>query len=186
MQCWICGNEISDSGNKERQYCRECGEKHAEERKHEKELFVVLRKKAMFERAMELMENQGCDMYKYRNAAIVAQKYLYSNLDKFDSADEIVAAIVLIKNGFQIKTQSKIGRYQVDILIPQMKVALEIDGIMHKFRLCESERDRFIESQLGPDWDVLRIGADHIEKRADKLIDAIKALKELRRSQRIG
>ena len=186
MQCWNCGNEMSHSDSKVRQYCRECGEKHAKERKEEKDLLVVLRKKAMFERAMELMEKQGCNMYNYRNAAIIAQKYLYANLDKFDSADEIVAAIVLIKNGYQIKTQSKVGRYQVDILIPQMKVALEIDGIMHKFRLCESERDRYIESQLGPEWDVLRIGADHIEKRADKLIDAIKALKAYRNTQRTG
>ena len=186
MKCWICNNEIKYSESNLRRYCEECKEKHEAEVKHDKELYVILKKKAMFERAMELMEKQGCQMGKYRSAAIIVQKYLYANLDKFDSADEIVAAIVLIKNGLQIKTQVKIGKYQVDILIPSLKVALEIDGIMHTFKRCESERDRYIESELGPEWDVLRIGTHHIENKADNLVKAITALKEYRCTQRNG
>lgn len=186
MKCWICGKEISHSDSKVRQYCKECGDKHTAELKHDKELYTILRKKVMFERAMDIMEKQGCKMDKYRNATIVVQKYLYANPDKFDSADEIVAAVVLIKNGLQIKTQVKIGRYQADILIPSLNVVLEIDGIMHKLKLCESERDRYIESELGPEWDVIRIGTHHIEKRADKLVEAIQALKEYKRTRKTG
>ena len=186
MKCWTCGKEISYSDSDVRQYCDECEEKHTAELKHDKELYTILKKKVMFERAMDLMEKQGCKMGKYRSATIVVQKYLYANPDKFDSADEIVAAVVLIKNGLQIKTQVKIGKYQVDILIPSLNVALEIDGIMHKLKLCESERDRYIESELGPEWDVIRIGTNHIEKKADKLVEAIQALKEYKRTQKIG
>lgn len=186
MKCWMCGKEINHSESHVRQYCKECGDKHTDELKHDKELYAILKKKVMFERAMELMEKQGCKMGKYRNATIVVQKYLYANPDKFDSADEIVAAVVLIKNGFQIKTQVKIGKYQVDLLIPSLNVVLEIDGIMHKLKLCESERDRYIEAELGPEWDVLRIGTHHIEKKADKLIEAIHALKEYKRSRKTG
>lgn len=186
MKCWMCGKEISHSDSNARQYCKECEDKHNAELKHDKELYAILKKKVMFERAMELMEKQGCKMGKYRNATIVVQKYLYANPDKFDSADEIVAAIVLIKNGLQIKTQIKIGKYQVDILIPSLNVVLEIDGVMHKLRLCESERDRYIESELGPDWDVLRIGTHHIETKADNLVKAITALKEYKRTQKTG
>ena len=113
MKCWMCGKEISYSKSNVRQYCKECGDKRSEELKHDKELYAILKKKVMFERAMELMEKQGCKMGKYRSAAIVVQKYLYANPDKFDSADEIVAAIVLIKNGLQIKTQAGKGHNSI-------------------------------------------------------------------------
>lgn len=186
MKCWVCGKEISYSDSNVRQCCKECADKRTAELKHDKELYTILKKKVMFERAMDLMEKQGCKMGQYRSATIVVQKYLYANPDKFDSADEIVAAVVLIKNGLQIKTQVKIGKYQVDILIPSLKVVLEIDGIMHKLKLCESERDRYIESELGPEWDVIRIGTHHIEQKADKLVDAIHALKEYKRTRKTG
>ena len=193
VKCWICEKETEPtyktfrgkkSITKNRAYCPECLEKHNEEIKHDKEIYVVLKKKVMFERAMELMEKQGCDMGAYRNAAVMVQRYLYANWDKFDSADELIAAIVLIKHGLQIKMQCKVGRYQIDIVIPEKKIALEIDGDRHKLkREYDSWRDVEIKNALGEDWEIVRIGTHHLEKDCEKLIKAIDALKEYKQSR---
>ena len=205
MKCWICEKETEATNKKEyvgeweegvarfnrtvetkyRAYCPECEKKHNEEIKQDKANYVILKKKMMFERAMELMEKQGCDMSAYRNSAVRVQRYLYANLDKFDSADEIIAAIVLIKNGLQIKMQHKIGRYQVDIVIPEKKIALEIDGDRHKTKKdYDSLRDIEIKQALGEGWEIVRISTDHIEKNCDKLTKAIDALKEYKQAMK--
>ena len=201
MKCWICEKETEatrrikfDGKNgpamfgdkvetKYRAYCPECQKKHDEEVKQDKANYVILKKKMMFERAMELMEKQGCNMSEYRNAAVRVQRYLYANLDKFDSADELIAAIVLIKNGLQIKMQHKIGRYQVDIIIPEIKIALEIDGERHKQKKdYDSWRDIEIKQALGEEWEVVRISTDHLEKNCGKLLQAIGALKNYKQA----
>lgn len=205
MKCWICeketeatrrmkydGETVSGSARfgdkcetKYRTYCPECEKKHSEEVKQDKANYVILKKKLMFERAMELMEKQGCDMSAYRNSAVRVQRYLYANWDKFDSADEIIAAIVLIKNGLQIKMQHRVGRYQVDIVIPEMKIALEIDGERHKHKKeSDSYRDIEIKNALGNGWEIVRISTDHIEKNCEKLIKAIDALKDYKQSRK--
>ena len=181
MKCWICEKEIcmDSKGVCNRVYCPECEEKHNEEVKKDKANYVILKKKMMFERAMELMENQGCNMSAYRNSAVRVQRYLYSNWDKFDSAYEIIAAVILIKDGLQIKMQHKVGRYQIDILIPDKKIALEIDGDRHKYRQeYDSQRDLEIKDALGDGWEIVRIGTQYIDKDCRKLVEAMTAVKE--------
>lgn len=181
MKCWICEKEIGMDSNGvcNRVYCPECEEKHTEEVKVDKANYVILKKKMMFERAMELMENQGCNMSAYRNSAVRVQRYLYSNWDKFDSAYEIIAAVILIKDGLQIKMQHKVGRYQIDILIPDKKIALEIDGDRHEHRQeYDSQRDLEIKDALGDGWEIVRIGTQYIDKDCRKLVEAMTAVKE--------
>lgn len=192
MKCWICEKETEPTyklvhdkkvATKKRAYCPECLKKHEEEIKHDKEAHVILKKKVMFERAMEIMEKQGCDMNAYRNSAVRVQRYLYANWDKFDSADELIAAIVLIKEGLQIKMQHRVGRYQIDIVIPEKKIALEIDGERHKHkREYDSWRDIEIKQALGDGWEIVRIGTHHLEKNCGKLIAAIDALKDYKQA----
>ena len=192
MKCWICGTETEPTykivhdkkvATKRRAYCSACKKKHEDEISRDKEAYVILKKKMMFERAMELMEKQECDMSEYRNSAVRVQKYLYANFDKFDSADELIAAIVLLHEGLPIKMQHKIGKYQIDILIPEKKIALEIDGERHKHkRDFDSWRDIEIKQALGEGWEVVRIGTDHIEKNCGKLITAIDALKKYKQA----
>lgn len=201
MKCWICGQEADyerpaaylpneekskarfekkDYSNY-RAYCKVCFKKHTDEVKLDRENYAKLKKKVMFERALELMEKQGCEMAKHRTAAGIVQKHLYSNLDAFDSADEIIAAIVLITNGIKVRPQYKVGPYQVDLLVPDLKIALEIDGIHHAGqRYKESARDKEIKVTLGEGWEVVRIGTKHIEENAEKLLPAIQALKEFK------
>ena len=198
MKCWICERETTPtqkikidpitrsrhiSNSNMRAYCPECKKKHEEEVKQDKDHYVILKKKVMFERALELMERQDCNMETYRNSVVRVQRYLYANWDKFDSADELIAAIVLIKEGLQIKMQHRVGNYQIDILIPEKKIALEIDGERHKHRQeYDSWRDIEIKQALGDGWEVVRIGTHHLEKNCGKLIAAIDALKDYKQA----
>ena len=188
MKCWFCGKEADyvrptaytqagekgmhyktkDFGNY-RSYCVECKRKHDEETKSDKERYVILKKKLMYERALELLEAQGCEMEKIRNSAIMTQKYLYAHIDKFDSADEIIAAIILISRGVKIQPQAKVGRYQVDFLLPDLNVVLEVDGYLHKTRKkYDTQRDTEIRETLGKDWEVVRISTKALETKAIK------------------
>ena len=199
MKCWYCGKEadyvrptayteVGTKGahfmrkdySKYRSYCVECKRKHDEEIKSDKESYAILKKKVMFERALELLETQGCEMAKIRNSAIMTQKYLYTHIDKFDSADEIIAAIILISRGVKIQPQAKVGKYQVDFLLPDLEVVLEVDGYMHKTRKkYDSLRDAEIRQELGEEWEVVRISTKVLETNAIKIIEAIPTLKEV-------
>lgn len=204
MKCWYCGKEadyvrpiaytdigkeliphkVKDYSNY-RSYCVECKRKHDEETKRDKESYAILKKKVMFERALELLEAQGCEMDKIRNSAIMTQKYLYSHIDKFDSADEIIAAIILISRGVKIQPQAKVGRYQVDFLLPELKVVLEVDGYTHKMRKqYDTQRDQEIRETLGEGWEIVRISTKSLETKAIKIIEAIPAIKEVVRLSR--
>ena len=204
MKCWYCEKDAdyvrptayTQAGEKGmhykekdfsnyRSYCVECKRKHDEEVKSDREKHAILKKKVMFERALELLENQGCEMAKIRNSAIMTQKYLYANIDKFDSADEIIAAIILISRGVKIQPQARIGRYQVDFLLPELKVVLEVDGYTHKARKnFDSIRDAEIRKALGHEWEVVRISTNALETKAIKIIEAIPTLKEVARLSR--
>ena len=204
MKCWYCGKEADyvrptayTDGCKKgahyntkdfsnyRAYCVECKKKHDEETKSDREGYAVLKKKVMFERALELLESQGCDMAKIRNSAIMTQKYLYSHIDKFDSADEIIAAIILISRGVKIQPQARVGNYQVDFLLPDLKVALEVDGYIHKMRKkYDTHRDEEIRAALGDGWEVVRISTKSLETRAIEIIEAIPTVKEVVRLSR--
>lgn len=204
MKCWYCGNEsdyvrqttYTDVGKKfgnsiekdfsnYRAYCVECKRKHDEETKSDKESYAILKKKVMFERALELLEAQGCEMEKIRNSAIMTQKYLYTHIDKFDSADEIIAAIILISRGVKIQPQAKVGKYQVDFMLPDLEVVLEVDGYTHKARKkYDSQRDAEIREKLGEGWEVVRISTNALETKAIKIIEAIPTLKEVARLSR--
>ena len=204
MKCWYCGKDadyvrptsytqagkkgmhykVKDFSNY-RSYCVECKRKHDEEIKSDREKHAILKKKVMFERALELLEIQGCEMAKIRNSAIMTQKYLYANIDKFDSADEIIAAIILISRGVKIQPQARVGRYQVDLLLPDLKVALEVDGHTHRTRKKQdSVRDSEIRETLGEGWEVVRISTNSLETKAIKIIEAIPTLKEVARLSR--
>ena len=204
MKCWFCGKEadyvrptayteVGEKGahfskkdfSNYRAYCVECKRKHDEETKSDKERYAILKKKVMFERALELLEIQGCEMANLRNSAIMTQKYLYSHIDKFDSADEIIAAIILISRGVKIQPQAKVGKYQVDLLLPELKVALEVDGYTHKMRKkYDSQRDREIRETLGEGWEVVRISTKSLETKAIEIIEAIPTIKEVVRLSR--
>lgn len=195
--CWICKepatraralgnvfasyNDIMSSQKKpnrfQRCYCDKCYEKHAREMEQQSEIWLRLKRVRMFETALDKMERQDIDFAKYEEAIKTVEQFNLDNPDKFDSAAEIITAIMLIHNHIKVKTQYKIAGYQVDFLLPDNKIVLEIDGVTHKLKVVKDTiRDDVIKHQLGQGWRIVRIPADNIYKKAEKLIDGINAV----------
>lgn len=207
MKCWICGKpnakhtrHITTDYNiiynvevrhpvKERNqrcYCEKCFEEEKERLRQENEQFILLKRKRMFERALDMMERQRIDFYKYEEAIKTVGEYNEKNDGKFDSSHEIMAAIVLIQNHYHIKPQSKVGRFQVDFMLPDDKVIVEIDGDRHKGKKSQdSIRDLKIINELGNDWEVIRIPTELIEQSVTKLPRAIEKVLDYRDTKKV-
>jgi len=104
------------------------------------------------------------------------------NIDKpgwFQSTEEIMVALELIRRGIKAHHQVPIHGCRVDFILPDMKVALEVDGeVFHgRERLGhEQVRDEVITYQLGPEWEVVHIKTNNINTNITRLVPAIKAV----------
>ena len=128
----------------------------------------------MFRRALKKMEIQNCNMWEYQEAIEVVHEKLEKDPEKFDSMYEVLAAIMLVQNHVYAKMQYQIGKYTIDFLLPEIGVALEIDGDRHKYqKVYDYNRDVDIRHALGPGWDVIRINTDFLEYRARDLVNEI-------------
>ena len=141
----------------------------------------------MFRKAVKLLEAQDTDMYEYQEAIDVVSDFIEDNADKFDSSYEVLTAIVLVQNRIYSKMQYKVGKYQVDFLLPDMFVVLEIDGERHKHKKdYDSVRDKEIKKMLGPHWEIIRIPTDRLDKDAKKIPEAIDKVLEYRETNHIN
>lgn len=205
MKCWVCGKEATRTRKQfvlhkfehlrswdvvevkpskyHRCYCEECmNEINALEQQEQKE-YIRLKKRRMFLNACELLEKQHTDMYEYREAIDAVEEHIKENPDKYDSSYEVLAAIILIHERIRTKMQEKVGRYQVDFLLPELLVVLEIDGDRHTHRKTyDSQRDRAIKQELGPHWEVIRIKTDYLDQNAKALPKAIQKVLDNRLS----
>jgi len=105
----------------------------------------------------------------------------------FQSTEEIMTALELVRNGYKVHHQVRVFDYTIDFVLPELKIALEIDGpIYHGKDKQESQnlRDDIITSKLGDGWQMVRISTDNINKNITRLIPAIKSLLKYRREIR--
>lgn len=80
-----------------------------------------------------------------------------------------MVAIELIKNGYSIIPQQKIGKYKVDFLIPKEKIVVEVDGELYHKNDFKKNREAEIQIILGFDWKIIHIPAEKIRKDIKKL-----------------
>lgn len=201
MNCWICGETATttklihdgftivrpDLSEYRRCYCESCLKKVQATESEERKTYIKLKKREMFRKACDILENQHTNMYEYQEAIEVVREFLENNVDKFDSSYEVLTAIVLVHNRIYSKMQYKIGRYQVDFLLPDYMVALEIDGERHKHRKdYDSVRDKRIKKLLGEHWEIIRIPTEHLDKNAKKIPEAIDKVLEYRETDHIN
>lgn len=201
MKCWICGDTATTTKQVfdgfsfytpsltkyRRCYCDKCLKEFERTEKEERDLYIRLKKRQMFRRACDILEGQHTNMYEYQEAIEVVHDFLESDVDKFDSSYEVLAAIVLVHNRIYSKMQQKVGKYQVDFLLPDLMVVLEIDGERHKHRKdYDSVRDKAIKKELGPYWEIIRIPTEHLDKNAKKLPEAIGKVIEYRETNHIN
>lgn len=202
IKCWNCGADATETighiyrngdvipkplNKYSRCYCGECEKKVSTTEKEERKLYIKLKKREMFRKACDILENQHTDMYEYKPAIEVVGDFIEENPDKFDSSYEALTAIILVHNRIMSKMQYKVGRYQVDFLLPELRVVLEIDGERHKNRKeYDSERDRSIQKALGTGWKIIRIPTEHLDKNAKKLPIAIYKVIEYRQNGKVN
>ena len=198
QKCWECGkiathqimydfdddNEVIDVLPEHyhfRCYCKECAEKVKAQHEQEMREHIRLKKRMMFYKALSLLERQNAYMYKLKDAIDAVEEHLTENPDKYDSAYEVLASIVLVYNKIYAKRQCKIGKYLVDFVIPEKLVILEIDGAQHKHRKdYDRKRDAYIKKELGAGWEIIRIKTEYLDQNAIKLPDAIDAVVKYR------
>lgn len=185
--CWKCGKPIphDEFNGQTRRYCESCYDEYTEEYKPIVVQYSILRNRVMFERAMRIMERARVDMTRYKKYALAVMKHSRDNPEKYRSSDEMISAIVLLESGHDIQMNASIGHYVVDILIPDMKVALEIDGDRHKTKKgADGKRDIEIRNKLGAEWEIIRIPTKYIEDQPEKLPEAVRtmydSMKEIR------
>lgn len=207
MKCWICGKpnatvtrQITTEYNlfanitvrepvkaeHQRCYCQECFDEMSKQLKEENAQFILIKRKRVFEKALDKMERQKINFYKYEEAIKTVQEYHFENDGKFDSSEEVMAAIILIYNRYHIKPQSKVAGYQVDFLLPDDKVVLEIDGVHHTYKKGrDSVRDECIKAELGEGWEIIRIPTELIDEDVTKLPKAIEKVLDYRDTHKV-
>ena len=201
MNCWICGKTATKTmpvydgfgfyepelSTYRRCYCDKCFKEVESTESEERKLYIKLKKREMFRKAVKLLESQNTNMYEYKEAIEVVEDFLEDNVDKFDSSYEVLTAIVLVHNRIYSKMQYRVGSYQVDFLLPDLLVVLEVDGERHKHRKdYDSVRDKEIKKILGPHWEIIRISTEHLDKNAKKIPDAINKVLEYRETNHIN
>lgn len=203
VKCWKCGAKATTTLTPNfidghiygvlsptthvRSYCPTCADQIVEERKAENLLYVRLKKKQMFNYALENLERQKVDLYKIRPAIDKVEEYVINYPDRFDSSYEMITAIVLINAGVSFQMQKKILRYQVDFCIPSHKILLEVDGERHKTRKdYDNERDRKIREEIGKDWNIIRIDTEYLDQNAFRLVKALNHVMKYRATGKIN
>lgn len=205
INCWECGREFEKNIETEwealvyaavrrmaeyktplpapkkawkRFYCKDCQPIVRRDQEETKRLYIETKTKITIDRAISTLEKQRLDIYDYQDAIRRVEAYARQYPEKFDSSYEIIAAVMLLKSGVDIKPQHKIGPYRVDFYIPKWKCILEIDGERHKDRLLEdSNRDKKLREELGAEWEVVRIPTGFLDTNAKEIVRAIKELK---------
>lgn len=123
------------------------------------------------------------DIQKYNKAI----SWIRKNIDHkgwFQSTEEIMVAMELIRRGVKAHHQVRIYEYSVDFVLPEYKVILEVDGrIYHgKDKLKQQiMRDEAVSNKMGAGWQVVRISTDCINMNVTKLISAIKKVLQKRK-----
>jgi very-short-patch-repair endonuclease len=85
-------------------------------------------------------------------------------------------AIELVKNGYKIIPQQKVGKYHVDFALPNEKLIIEVDGsIYHTNREKELAREASINYAIGLDWRIVHLPAESISNDVRKVIRLLKS-----------
>lgn len=175
--CWYCEKKIPYDETGKRAYCDDCKKLVQEEHDDLIKQYLKAKTLVMYENALEKMESQKINMHYYYEACQVVKERALKDYTTFDSALEIMASIELVNNKIMVKPQVEFGKYKVDLMLPDLKIILEIDGYWHnnsKKMLSDAKRDIEILNQLGPGWEIIRLKTTQIEKRLSYLVDDIK------------
>lgn len=132
---------------------------------------VETKEERRYRKATEEIEKQVGSLDKYGSAIDVCRKATF----KYGSVPEAMLAIELVRCGYKIIPQQKIGSYHVDFALPNEKLIIEVDGsIYHANAQKELEREAKINYAIGFDWHFMHIPAESISKDVRKVVRLLK------------
>lgn len=136
----------------------------------QKELIETKSKREkQFDKAVNEIKKQVKDFSKYEKAIKIANE----RAEKYGSIPEAMVAIELLKLGYSIIPQQKVGKYRVDFVIPKQKNVIEIDGSLYHKNVYKGDRESTIQMSLGIEWRIIHIPAELIAKNITKLNEII-------------
>lgn len=170
MPCQKCGTKLRKSTyNPSKEYlCDYCKlEKKRKEEALDQALWDILKtlKEQQFDKAVARSYKQVDNYDTYKKAIDIAK----TRREYYDSIPEAMVAIELIKLGYGVIPQQKIGRYKVDFAIPSDKLIIEVDGGLYHPDGPKVGRDGEIQLAIGLDWKILHIPAEWTAKHIKKL-----------------
>lgn len=182
--CHICGASVmSWSYLRGTKYtCADCRELLIERQEDKKVSNLAEKQQRCLDRAIERISK----MAKIGNYA-KGIEWVKSNLGKaglFQSTEEVMVALELSRRQVKAFHQVKVYNYSIDFVLPDYKVALEIDGKLYHGKdkqAYQAIRDKAICNKLGEGWQIIRIDTDCINMKITKLIPAIEAVLKRRR-----
>jgi len=186
--CCICGEEImSISYIRNNQYtCKKCREANYFKDKQSRVDLGHEAKERKLTNAIKRIENLYFNASQYTEAIEKVHEKLHT--DKwFQSTEEIMAALELLRRKIKTRHQVQFGKYTADFVLPEKKVVLEIDGVTyHTERTIDKEilRDELIVLSLGAEWEVIRITDVLINQNLQMLVKAITEVKKERQKLR--
>jgi very-short-patch-repair endonuclease len=155
-------------------YCKKEVKRHEYEYQKSIAEDVETKEDRRFRKAVEEIKETVKDFDSYSESIELARK----RSGKYGSIPEVMVAIELLKEGYRIIPQQKIGRYQVDFCLPDEKFVIEVDGA--KFhRGISQEREATIQFSLGLEWRIIHIPAEKIRKKIWLVKKIIKEFKTL-------
>jgi very-short-patch-repair endonuclease len=188
-KCCICGNEMLVLNYKRgvRYVCKKCKAKAKLRDRNTKINEDYDLKEQKFDRAVgrisKMLIGKRANKEEYKIAAEKIHRKLHRPL-WFQSTEEIMVAIQLVKDKIPTRHQVKFGKYRADFVLPDEKVVLEVDGTPfhnEKTATKESMRDSLITIALGPNWEVVRISDQLINENITKLVEAIRKARDHRK-----
>lgn len=177
VPCSRCGEEIKSLtyGRSHEYICDKCRLGVKKQNKElERELLIELTTEGerRFTKAVQEIKKQVKDFQSYHRVITIARKAQ----DKYGSVPEAMVAIELLKLGYKIIPQQRIGKYKVDFYLPNVKTVVEVDGkIFHQNR-DDNDREAMIMLSLGLDTRIVHIPADRISKDINKLKECLNEL----------
>ena len=128
------------------------------------------------------------DISKYKHGI----QWVQDNIGKsgwFQSTEEVMVTLELIRRKVNAHHQVKVYNYVVDFVLPEMKVILEIDGKLYhgkEKKQYETIRDELICEKFGEEWELIRIDTENINTNVTRLLLAINAVLRRRKRNKEG
>lgn len=188
-KCHSCGAEVPSwnyiSGRKYTcKKCKEIEKLTALEFREEENLEI---RNARLEKAIDRIKAKT-NIQKYDREIEIVREMINGGGHVFDSTEEVIVALILLKNNIQFRHQVRFGkRYIADFVLDELKVVLEVDGdIFHGENRASRDciRDNLIIAALGPSWEVIRIKTSTLNENVTRLPRAIRTILKKREMYR--